>query len=45
MNQSTPRQRRLQAEREQRMTNIQEAVRMILGSFLLAAIFVVFVLI
>ena len=45
MNQTTPRQRRLQAEREQRMANIQEAGRMILGGFLLAAIFAVLVLI
>ena len=41
----TPRQRRLQAEREQRMVNIQEAGRMILGGLLLAAIFTVLVLI
>lgn len=45
MNQSTPRQRRLRAEHEVSMAKIHEAVRMILGGFLLAAIFVVFVLI
>lgn len=38
----TPRQRRLQAEREQRMVNIQEAGHMILGGVLLIGIFIVF---
>ena len=45
MNHTTPRQRRLQAEHEVRVAMLQEAVAMILGGLLLAAIFVVFVLI